>query len=178
MRLTARDLAYGGLFGAVAFLLPVLFHLVRLGHLFMPMYPPLVVLAFLTVPRVSATTALIVPILSGLVTGMPPFYPPIAPVMAVELAVMALLIGLFVEKWPRIGVLPLLVPILLIGRVINVGLSFVAAQLIELPPGFVAGLSLLSGWPGLILLVLIVPPLVGRLRARDSRFLAAVEGGK
>ena len=45
-RLLPRELAYSGVFGAAALLLPVLFHLVRLGAVFMPMYLPLVALAF------------------------------------------------------------------------------------------------------------------------------------
>jgi len=92
MMMKNRDLAYCGLFGAAALLLPVLFHLVHLGHIFMPMYLPLVTLAFFVRPGMSALTALVVPLLSGAVTGMPPFYPPVAPVMSVELALMALII--------------------------------------------------------------------------------------
>jgi hypothetical protein len=163
---TARDLAYGGLFGAAALLLPTIFHLLRLGHIFMPMYLPIVVLAILVRPRVALTTALLVPLLSGLATGMPPFYPPIAPVMAVELALMAFCISFCHGRWPRAKTWAVLVPVLLLGRAVNVLLSYSAAQVLELPAGFVAGLSLLSGWPGIILIVVVVPPLVGRLRGR------------
>ncbi len=92
-RLDPRDLAYCGLFGAAALLLPVLFHLVHLGHVFMPMYLPLVTLAFLVRPLPAATTAAITPVLSGAVTGMPPLYPPIAAFMGIELAFMAALIA-------------------------------------------------------------------------------------
>jgi hypothetical protein len=52
-----RELAVCGVFGAAALLLPGLFHLVRLGQVFMPMYLPLVVLAFLVRPRAAALTA-------------------------------------------------------------------------------------------------------------------------
>jgi len=69
----SRDLARCGLFGAAALLLPVLFHLLHLGHVFMPMYLPLVALAFFASPTPAAVTALLTPLLSGAVTGMPPF---------------------------------------------------------------------------------------------------------
>src|SRR4030065_1502723 len=96
-----RDLAYCVLFGAAALLFPVVFHLVRLGHVFMPMYLPLVTLAFFVPPRMAAMTALAVPLLSGAVTGMPPFYPPVAVFMSLELAVMSGLIAAGGARWPK-----------------------------------------------------------------------------
>ena len=78
--LAARDLAYGGLFGAAALLLPTVFHLIHLGHIFMPMYLPLVALPFFARPTTAATTSLVVPLLSG------------APVMATDLRASASLV--------------------------------------------------------------------------------------
>ena len=82
-------------------LLPVLFHLVHLGRVFMPMYLPLVTLAFLVRPLPAATTALLAPVLSGAVTGMPPLYPPVAAFMSIELSFMAALIATVVWRRPR-----------------------------------------------------------------------------
>jgi len=161
----ARDLAYGGLFGAAALLLPAVFHMLQLGRVFMPMYLPLVALAFLVRPGVAAATALMVPVISGAVTGMPPFYPPIAFVMAIELAVMAGVIALVIQRRPGLNEWAVLVPVLLAGRVINFALMYVAALALELPAGFVAGLSLISGWPGIILMIVVIPPLVRVIRS-------------
>lgn len=155
-----RELAYCGLFGAVALLLPVLFHLIHLGHILMPMYLPLVALAFFVRPGQAALTALVVPLLSGVATGMPPFYPPVALVMAAELALMAMMIGTFHSWLPRAHVLIVLIPVLVIGRVVNAGLLYLAARFMGLPPAFVAGISLLSGWPGIMLIILAVPAIV------------------
>jgi len=169
-RLDPRDLAYCGLFGAAALLLPVLFHLVHLGHVFMPMYLPLVTLAFLVRPLPAATTAAITHVLSGAVTGMPPLYPPIAAFMGIELAFMAALIATVVRRWPRLHPWLVLIPVLLLGRVVNVALVYGFARIITLPAGFLAGLSLVSGWPGLILMVAAVPPvaMLGRRYARPT----------
>ena len=155
-----RDLAYCGLFGAASLVLPVLFHVLQLGHFFMPMYLPLVTLAFFVRPGAAALTALLVPVLSGAVTGMPPFYPPVAPVMAVEIALMAVMIGTLRTSFPRIPVWVDLAAALAVGRVVNAGLFDAAAQALELPPGFAAGISLLSGWPGLVLMMAVIPPVV------------------
>jgi hypothetical protein len=163
----ARDLAYCGLFGAAALLFPVVFHLVRLGHVFMPMYLPLVTLAFFVPPRPAAMTALAVPLLSGAVTGMPPFYPPVAVFMSLELAAMSFLIAAAVTRWPRANAYAVLVPVLLLGRAMYVALVYAFSLAVELPAGFMAGLSLLGGWPGIVLMIAVVPPVAG-LRRRGG----------
>lgn len=165
----ARDLAYCGLLGAAALLFPVVFHLVRLGHVFMPMYLPLVTLAFFVPPRMAAMTALAVPLLSGAVTGMPPFYPPVAVFMSLELAAMSFLIAAAVRRWPRASEYGVLVPALLFGRAMYVGLVYAFSLAIRLPVEFMAGLSLLAGWPGIVLMIAVVPP-VARLRRRQGLY--------
>jgi hypothetical protein len=165
-----RDLAYCGLFGAASLLLPVLFHLVHLGHVFMPMYLPLVALAFFVRPVPAAVTALLAPLLSGALTGMPPFFPPVASCMAIELAIMALLVATAIRRWPRADERLVLIPVLLLGRVLYVGLVYVFSLAIDLPAAFMAGLSIAAGWPGLLLMVVVIPPVAraGRGRARPG----------
>jgi len=155
--LSARETAFCGLFGAAALLLPVLFHVIHLGHVFMPMYLPLVALAFFVRPMPAAVTALATPLISGAATGMPPFYPPVAVFMAVELAVMAALIAAAVRRWPSANEWLVLVPVLLIGRAIYLGLVYAFSLVIDLPAGFMAGLSLVRGWPGIVLMAAVVP---------------------
>jgi hypothetical protein len=162
--MTARDLAFGGLFGAAALLLPVVFHALQLGRAFMPMYLPLVALGFLVGPRVAATKAVAVPLLSAAVTGMPPLYPPIAPVMALELGLMAGCIALLCRHRPAVNPWLVLVPVLAAGRMLNVALMYAAARLLDLPAQFVAGLSFVAGWPGIVLMLAVVPPLVRVVR--------------
>jgi len=176
-RLSPRELAYCGLFGAAALLLPVLFHLVRLGRVFMPMYLPLCALAFLVRPAPAAATAVIVPLLSGAVTGMPPFYPPVAIFMAIELGVMAALISLIVGRWPGANEWLVLIPVLLLGRVLYVAMVYAFSRLIALPAGFLAAVSFLSGWPGLVLMALVVPP-VARVGRRTARLPAPRSGAQ
>jgi hypothetical protein len=165
-RLEPGELAYCGLFGAAALLLPVLFHLVHLGHVFMPMYIPLVALAFFVRPFPAAVTALIVPVLSGAVTGMPPFFPPVAVFMAIEIAVMAALIAFVSSRWPRANEWLVLIPVLLLGRVLYVALVYGFSLVVALPAGFMAGASFLSGWPGIALMIAVVPPVARVARRR------------
>ena len=167
-RTESRELALGGLLGAAALLLPTVFHLVHLGSLFMPMYVPLCLLAFLVSARIAATTALIVPLMSGLLTSMPPFYPPIAPVMSVELALMCGTIALAHARWPRCNEWMLLFPVLLAGRILNFFLMYAVAEVMNLPSGFVAGLSFIAGWPGVVLMLVVIPPLVRMLKTKGT----------
>lgn len=163
-----RDLAYAGLFGAAGLLLPVLFHLIQLGSLFLPMYLPLLTLAFLVRPLPAALTAVITPLLSGAATGMPPFYPPIAVFMAVELGVMAALLAWVRARRPRTNAWLLLTSILALGRAIHLGLVYAFAPVLDLPAGLVTGISFLTGWPGMLLMLATVPPIV-RIVERQSR---------
>jgi len=129
----------------------------------MPMYLPLVTLAFFVPPLPAAATALIVPVLSGAVTGMPPFYPPVAVFMSLELAVMSALIAAVATRRPKANEWLVLVPVLLFGRALYVALVYAFSLAIMLPAGFIAGLSLLAGWPGIVLMIVVIPP-VARLR--------------
>ena len=166
--ISSQDLAYCGLFGAASLLLPGLFHLVQLGRVFMPMYIPLIALAFLVRPLPASTTALLTPLLSGALPGMPPFYPPVAICMSLELSAMAALISSAIKFFPNAGALSILLPVLFVGRILYMGLTYAFSLLIDLPAEFMAGLSLVSGWPGLLLMALVVPSVVrtGKARAR------------
>jgi hypothetical protein len=158
--MTYREGLTAGVFGAAALLLPFLFHVLQLGHVFMPMYIPLVALAFYVPAPVSATTAFLVPLLSSGLTGMPPTYPPVAPIMAIELALMAWVIGAARRRWPALPALTILVPALIAGRVLHVGLVYAASATMDLPAGFLAGVSVLTGWPGVLLMVAVIPVLL------------------
>lgn len=163
---TPRELAHAGVFGAAAMLLPLFFHLLQLGKVFMPMYLPLIALAFFVRAPTAMTTALVVPMLSGLLTGMPPFHPPIAVMMGIELALMAAAISVVVDRFPDVNPYAVLVPVLLLGRVSYVVMVYGAAQLMDLPAQLLASVSMLSGWPGIVLMLAVIPPLVMLHRRR------------
>jgi len=164
--LKPRDIAYCAVFGAAAILLPVIFHVFHLGSIFMPMYLPLVTLAFFVGPVPAALTALLLPPFSGAITGMPPFYPPIAFIMSIELSIMCLIIGLLRKLFPKANELLILIPVLLLGRCIGVGLVYLMALFMKLPAKFIAGASILSGWPGIILMVVVIPAILRLSKGR------------
>lgn len=160
-----RELAYCAVFGAAAMLLPLIFHVFHLGSLFMPMYLPLVTLAFFVGPFPAALTAFVTPLISGAITGMPPFYPPVAFIMGVELSVMAAVIAFTRRIFPKVNELIILIPVLALGRCIGFGMIYGMALFMKLPAKFVAGASLLSGWPGIILMIAVIPAIIRIARA-------------
>jgi hypothetical protein len=161
---TNRDLAFAGVFGAAGLLLPFVFHVLHLGHIFMPMYIPIVALGFLVRPGTAATTGLIVPILSAALTGMPPFYPPVAPIMAIELSLIAGTLSFVSRHVSSLSIWILLPAALIVGRIVNAGLSYLAASAMDLPAGYIAGISFIAGWPGILLMLIIIPPAIRALK--------------
>jgi hypothetical protein len=77
----------------------------------------------------------------------------------VELAVMAVLLALLRKRWPLVAPVILLIPVLVFGRVVNAAIMYIIAGFLGLPAGFVAGISFFAGWPGVILMLLVVPPI-------------------
>lgn len=179
-----RELAYCGIFGALALALPTLFHAFGLaGAAFLPMYWPLVTLAFLVNARRAAFVAFSVPFASACLTGMPLLWPPLVAVVGVELAVQVLLIGLLGRSRTRAtGMLRaflVLAGVLVEGRFLHAGLVWLLArEFPNLPAGVLAGASFLAGWPGVVLMLVFVPVFVGSVARRDGvcevRFLKAL----
>jgi hypothetical protein len=85
----ARDMVLGGLFGALGIVVPMLFHAVGLGKVFLPMYLPILALGLMVSWEVALIVGCATPLLSAVLTGMPPLAPPIAALMATELACLA-----------------------------------------------------------------------------------------
>ena len=183
-----RDYAFCGLFGALSLALPTLFHAFGLaGTLFLPMYWPLMALAFLVPTRRAALVALLVPWASAVLTGMPLVWPPLAGVMSVELAVQVLLLGLFgrpaaAQGAARTGfrrAFLVLVVVLVFGRFLHAGLVWALAQQFpKLPAGILAGASFLAGWPGVVAMLVFIPVFVAAATRKDGvcevRFLKAL----
>ena len=156
----ARDLALGGLLGALAIALPIVFHAVGLGRVFLPMHLPILALGLLASWRVAGTVGLAVPILSAVLTGMPPLAPPTAVLMSAELMTLAFAASLG-RRW-GLGVWPATVIALAATRAVGVGVLAVLGRAIGLQQGvqdYVIA-SLLVSWPGVALQLTVVPAAV------------------
>jgi hypothetical protein len=168
MKHPSFDYVLAGLLLSAALVLPVFFHLLGLGSAFLPMFFPLALAGFLVAPALAMIVGVSAPLLSALLTGMPPFYPPIAFIMMAE--------GLLLTALPR----PLqrllrlsdrlaLLVVLLLDRALLFVLVRAMAGFMELPPRLLGWAALAQGLPGLALMLAVLPWLIPPLRARKER---------
>ncbi len=150
--------------------LPMVFHMAGLGSKFLPMLLPILLNGFLSLLPWAALTGALVPVASGLLTGMPPFYPPIALVMSIEGALMAAAAAVIYRlSKPRIW--PALVVAVGLDRMVSAGLMWLMAGNFGLPPAVISTASLIQGFPGVALQLVVVPLVVRGIRARKGILL-------
>ncbi len=163
----------GAFFIALGILLPIAFHFLGLGRIFLPMHLPILVAGFLCGPRVGLMTGMVTPLLSALLTGMPPLMPPMAQLMIFELGAYGLLTGLFFHQL-QLGIYPSLLIAMLGGRLVHGLLGYLALPIFGLE-----GISLLypltygllTGLPGVVLQLILVPGLIVLIRQNSSLLL-------
>lgn len=63
-----REILVGALFAALGVIVPVLFHLVGLGRVFLPMHLPILAAGFFVSPIVAAATGFVTPWVSSFLT--------------------------------------------------------------------------------------------------------------
>jgi len=153
----ARDLALGGLFGALAIVIPIGFHALGpgLGPLFLPMYYPILALGLLSSWEVALLVGIIAPVLSMVFTGMPP--PPVAVIMVFELA--ALGAGASLMRTCRAGIWPSAVVSLILSRVVGLGAVVAVLPLFGIHREY-ALLGFIGSLPGIIILLTVIPAAV------------------
>jgi len=170
MKHPSFDYVLAGLLLSASLVLPVFFHLLGLGSAFMPMFYPLALAGFLVSPPLAMVVGFSAPLLSALLTGMPPFYPPIAFIMMAE--------GLLFTALPR----PLqrllnlsdglaLLVVLLLDRALLFVLVQAMARFMELPPRLLGWAAVVRGLPGLALMLAVLPWIIPPLRDRRERIV-------
>jgi hypothetical protein len=158
-----RAISRAALVTALAIALPPVFHAVKLGSIFLPMYLPILAGAFFLPPRWAAVAGASAPLISALLTGMPPFFPPVAFWMSAELSAAGTVIALLDSRFRPSPVLSVVAG-LLAARVVQAGLVFLSAFLIELPPGVLTIATFVASWPGMVLALVVVPAAVALTR--------------
>lgn len=127
------------------------------GTIFLPMHIPVFLIGFLCGPQYGAIGGLVIPVLSSVLTGMPPMFP-VLPYMAGELFTYGILSG-FLYKKAKLPLYPALLISMICGRVVN-GLIF--TTIMDINPGFfkvVTGV-VVEGIPGILIQLILVPVIV------------------
>ena len=157
----ARHLTQSALFIALGILIPILFHAVGMGPVFLPMFLPIVVSSFFLPVVYAGCVGIITPALSALMTGMPP--PPIVYKMILELLILATLTGILYRK-TRWGSFWIVFFSLLITESVALLLTAAIAPLLGLPPRLYSVLSLLRQIPGILLILFLIPLLIKNVK--------------
>jgi len=166
---SARDLSLAGLLGAAGIALPFVFHLFGpgLGRVLLPMYLPIMAAGLLVSPGLAAVVGLTTPLLSALLTGMPPLAPPIAFLMSLELGAAAPTAG-FLYRRLRFRIVGAILGESIVGRLVLAAEVAVlgAAIGLNIPWWKYVGGAIGLGLPGLALQLIILPPLVVAIEKR------------
>ncbi len=160
----AKSLAYSALLLALGVLFPFFFHQFGIaGRIFLPMHIPVLIAGFLVGPTSGALVGGLSPLLSSLLTGMPPL--PLTALMIPELFIYGLLSGFF-YRILRLNLWLSLLGAMLGGRAVWVLIACLISPLlgIRARPLPLALAALGTGWPGMILQLVFIPPIVRRLR--------------
>ncbi len=166
---SAMRLTQVALFIALGIVLPMAFHAAGLGRAFLPMHIPVLLAGIYGGWKSGLVVGAVTPILSGVLTGMPPLAPPTAFTMMVELPIYAVLASLF---YRRLRLHPVLSVGLsaLVGRIAYGLIGYLMFPLVGLPrvsPLYPVTAGLVSSLPGVAVQVVLVPLIVSRIRPRE-----------
>lgn len=163
MKISTQKLTLSALFVALGITIPILFHAVGLGAIFLPMFWPVAASAFVLTLPYACLVALLTPILSSLLTGMPPISPPILQIMTAELLVLALSTAIGYQKF-KWGIFWSL----LMGLVLSRGVLFLFVALVAPLLGFSGKVfsiaMVIQGVPGVVSMLMIIPILIHRIK--------------
>lgn len=157
--MTTKKLVYTAVFLALGILFPMLFHLLGLpGQVLLPMHIPIFLGALTLGPISGFIVGILTPILSSLLTGMPPMIP-MVPIMVFELAAYGFFAGFLYEKYPKNVFIPLIAA-MIIGRIVA-GIAawsvFNIFNMDEINILTYISSSFVKGLPGIIMSLVLVP---------------------
>ncbi len=156
-----RKIVISGLLIAIGVLLPIIFHSMSMGgQIFLPMHIPVLIGGILLGPFYGTLIGITTPLLSSFLTGMPPAFP-MLPIMVFELGTYGLTSGYIAKLYPKKVVLPLLGG-MVDGRISAALVVFVLSRFfgVKLSPLLFLKGAILTGLPGILIQLIIIPPIV------------------
>lgn len=170
MSYSGRDLLLGGMFLSLALVFPILFHALGLGGAFLPMFFPMIIAGFLVSFPVAVVVGFVSPLLSAFLTGMPPFFPPIAFILMIEGVVLTGIPALLHQKY-GLKVWPTLIITLMVDRLVLVIGVVLSALWLNIPKEVLGLAALINSLPGIVIIIIVIPPLVKVLQKRMQEFI-------
>lgn len=160
--MSVRKLVWCAFFICIGIILPMAFHMLNLGKNFLPMHITVFIGALLLGVWSGFFIGILTPALSSLLTGMPPVMPPIVFLMMFELALYGIISALLYKKL-KLNIYFSLISAIVAGRIIYGISAYLLLPLIGLqkvPLFYPVTLGVLEALPGIILQIIIIPPMV------------------
>lgn len=166
----SKEIVLASVFIAMGFVLPMIFHFFSMGGpAFLPMHIPILIAGMVLTPKYAILVGIITPILSSVLTGMPPIYP-MLPIMIVELATYGGIAALCIQKYKANYIVALLIS-MVAGRIsagIVVALLAIGLGLNMQPMTYIIG-AIITGFPGLLIQLFIVPGTAKMVEMLDNK---------
>jgi len=172
MNKNIEQIVLAGLFIAIGIILPPLFHSVNLGSVISPIHFPVLLCGLLLGWKYGGICGFITPLFAGIIWGMP--QQPLALIMGLELATYGIVSGLLYKKLrlfknPIANLYFSLIVAMVLGRFVFGAINGILFLLDIWGTGFKVFLTtvFITGLPGIILQILIVPALVITIEKRN-----------
>lgn len=156
-----KELAFGGMFIIIGVLLPMIFHSFGVsGSIVLPMHIPVLISGFILSPVIALIVGGITPILSFLLTGMPPLFPSCL-LMCFELSTYALVVSVLKEG-TKLNIYCILTISMILGRVVFGLVFFVFSIIFNLNINVIESIigGIITGIPGILIQIIFIPPVV------------------
>lgn len=173
MKKQTKNMILSALFIAIGIILPfITMQIPKVGNMLLPMHIPVMLCGFICGWPYGLAVGLIVPLLRSVLVGMPVMIPS-AVTMAPELAVYGLMTGLLYKKLKtnKYRIYISLISAMLLGRIVWGLASVVVFSLIG--NSFTWKIFVTNGFinavVGIVIQLIIIPPLVKRLSTERNR---------
>lgn len=156
-------LVVGAMMISLGVILPIFFHLLGLGKSFLPIHIPVIIGGIILGPFEGLIIGALSPILSSLITGMPPLMPPYAFLMMVELSIIGFLSGFIYRKYPK-NIFIVILMTVISGRIVWGVVAWVFFPILgmgKISIFYPITAGIITCIPGLIIQILIIPIILG-----------------
>lgn len=162
-----RQIPLAAMFIALGVAMPQLFHMFGAGSVFLPMFLPLYLGAMFLSWKYSAVIAVLTPVFSFLISGMPPVVPPILFLMIIELLSGTLFISIVYFHLNK-NMWIALIGAIVIGRIVYLIVISVFLPLFGFESKLLTMALVLKSFPGIILQLLVIPAAVKFIKGKYS----------
>lgn len=160
-----REMVMSGLFITMGLVLPVMFHFFGVGKNFLPMHIPVLLAGFILSLPYAIAVGVITPVLSSVITGMPPMFP-VLPYMVFELAVYATAANVLSKKMKLNTYLSLIASMVagrIVAGIVVWGMTVIFGAKLPGPTVFIISV-VTAGIPGIIIQLAFIPPMIVLLK--------------